>query len=158
MGLTLGHGDGNQGPGGTAQQASRGPAQPCSRSGADAEECRPQGSCPVWVPQSPQRNRLVHKAPAGQMREHSQEALKTPPRADASPGLTPPGGGGRTRARAWRGAHSAALDRGRGGDERQPHGPTTCSLHPPEERAVHPDSCVSKLQPSTHSGNRGWGL
>lgn len=30
MGLTLGHGDGNQGPGGTAQQASQGPAQPCS--------------------------------------------------------------------------------------------------------------------------------
>ena len=30
MGLTLGHGDGNQGPGRTAQQASQGPAQSCS--------------------------------------------------------------------------------------------------------------------------------
>ena len=45
----------------------------------DAEERRPRGFCPVWVPQSPQRNRLVHEAPAGQMREHSQEALKAPP-------------------------------------------------------------------------------
>lgn len=30
MGLTLGRGDRNQGPGGTAQQASQGPAQSCS--------------------------------------------------------------------------------------------------------------------------------
>lgn len=44
----------------------------------DTEEPRPQGSCSVWIPQSPQPNGLVHKAPTGQMREHSQEALKTP--------------------------------------------------------------------------------
>ena len=84
----------------------------------DAEERRPRGFCPVWVPQSPQRNRLVHEAPAGQMQEHSQEALKAPPRADASPGADSTWRRGKNQGPARRGAHSAAPDRGRGGDER----------------------------------------
>ena len=43
----------------------------------DTEEPRPRGSCSSWVPKSQQPNRLVHEAPAGQMSEHSQGALKT---------------------------------------------------------------------------------
>lgn len=44
----------------------------------DTEEPRPRGPCSGWIPKSQQPNHLVQKAPAGQMSEHSQEALKTP--------------------------------------------------------------------------------